>query len=141
METATVGVALAGGRNAPDSTLSGPVSGRDGPTVQKVLARASRREIVTPKSPTVRYTPDPDEELSVAIVEALSAAKGRDITEDECVLYRNIDPDSLDRLFRQEGSGDTIKVEFTTHDAVVLLWGNGDISIEVQDFEGEPNYE
>lgn len=96
---------------------------------------------MTPKSPTVRYTPDPDEELSVAIVEALSAAKGRDITEDECVLYRNIDPDSLDRLFRQEGSGDTIKVEFTTHDAVVLLWGNGDISIEVQDFEGEPNYE
>jgi hypothetical protein len=96
---------------------------------------------VTATSPTLRYTPDDDEELSVAIVDALSAAKGRDITEDECVLYRSIDPDALDMLFRQEGSGDTIKIEFTTHDAVVIIWGNGDISIEVHDFEGEPSHE
>lgn len=91
--------------------------------------------------PTLRYRPDEDEDLSHAIVTALSKAKGRDVTKDECVLYRNIEPDALDMLFRQEGDEDTIKVEFTTHDAVVILWGNGDLSIEVQDFEDDPNHD
>lgn len=95
---------------------------------------------MTSKAPTLRYTPDDEEELSVAIVEALSAAKGRDITEDGCTLYRSIEPDALDMLFRQNGSEDTIKVEFTTHDAVVILWGNGDVSVEVHDFEDDPNH-
>lgn len=90
--------------------------------------------------PTYKYTLDEDEDISNAIVTALSRAKGRDITEDECVLYRNIDPDALDMLFRQEGDEDTIKVEFTTHDAVVLLWGDGRITIEVQDFEDDPHH-
>jgi hypothetical protein len=85
--------------------------------------------------PTLRYRPDEDEELSVAIVRALSEAKGRDITEEECALYRSIDPEAVDDLFRREGEEDTIKVEFTTHDAVVILWGNGRVSIEVHDFE------
>ena len=91
--------------------------------------------------PTLQYVPDDNEPLSVAIIRALSEAKGRDVTEEECVLYDSIDPDALDGLFREEGDEDTIKVEFTTHDAIVLLWGNGRITVEVQDMESDPNHE
>lgn len=91
--------------------------------------------------PTRRYTPDENEPMSAAIITALSEAKGRDITEEECILYNSIDPDALDGMFREEGGEDTIKVEFTTHDAIVILWGNGQISIDVQDLESDPNHE
>lgn len=91
--------------------------------------------------PTLRYRPEEDEPLSVAIVRALSEAKGRDITEEECVLYQSIDPEALDDLFRQEGGEDTVKIEFTTHGAVVVLWGNGRVSIEVHDFEDDPGHD
>ena len=90
--------------------------------------------------PTLKYTPDENEPLSSAIITALSEAKGRDVTEDECVLYDSIDPDALDAMFRQEGGEDTIKVEFATHDAIVVLWGNGTITIDVQDLEGDPHH-
>ena len=95
---------------------------------------------MTPQLPTLRYTPDEDEPLSSAIVTAVSQAKGRDITEEECVLYDNIEPDALDGLFRMEGTDDTIKVEFTTHDAIVIVWGNGKVTVEVQDLEDDPNH-
>ena len=93
-----------------------------------------------PETPMVRYEPDENEAVSTAIVTALSRAKGRNITEDESVLYENVDPDALDAMFRQRGTDDPIKVEFTTHEAIVLLWGNGDILIEVQDLEDDPTY-
>jgi len=89
--------------------------------------------------PTFDYDPD-DESLSTAIVTALSEAKGRDITEEECVLYDNVNPDALNGMFREESDGDTIKVEFTTHDAIVVVWGNGQVTIQVQDLEADPNY-
>lgn len=90
-------------------------------------------------SPTLKYTPDEGEPLSSAIVSALSEAKGRDVSDDGCVLYDAIDLDALDDMFRQERDGDALKIEFTTHDAIVILWGNGKISIEVQDLESDPN--
>lgn len=90
--------------------------------------------------PTLEYTPDEDEPLSAAIIAALSEAKGRDVTEEECVLYDSIDPDALDGMFRQDGADDTIKVEFTTHEAIVVLWGNGRITINVQDLESDPHH-
>lgn len=79
--------------------------------------------------------------MSTAIVSALSEAKGRDVTEDECILYNSVDPDALDGMFRERGDEDTVKVEFTTHDAIVILWGNGQVSIEVQDLEHDPHHE
>jgi hypothetical protein len=96
---------------------------------------------MSPDLPTVRYRPADDEPLSTAIISALSDAKGRDVTEDECVLYDSIDPECLDGLFRQKSDGDTIKVEFTTHDAIVVVWGNGDITIDVEDMESDPNHD
>jgi hypothetical protein len=44
-------------------------------------------------------------------------------------------------MFRQESDRDTVKVEFTTHDAIVILWGNGQLTIEVQDLESDPDHE
>lgn len=91
--------------------------------------------------PTLRYRPDENEDISTAIIAALSEAKGRDVTEEKCVLYRSIDTDALDKMFREESDDDTIKVEFTTHDAIVILWGNGQITIEVLDLEGDPHHD
>lgn len=91
--------------------------------------------------PTIRYTPDETEDMSTAIVTALSEAKGRDVTEDECVLYRSIDTDALNNIFRKGGDEDPVKVEFTTHDAIVILWGGEQVTIEVQDLEDEPHHD
>ncbi|SDF76712.1 hypothetical protein SAMN04488067_10882 [Halorubrum xinjiangense] len=44
-------------------------------------------------------------------------------------------------MFREDGDENTIKVEFTTHDAIVILWGNGEISLEIQDMEADPSHE
>lgn len=95
---------------------------------------------MSPTPPTVEYVPDDEEPLSSAIITALSEAKGRDVTEDECVLYNSIDPEALDGMFRRRSDDDTVKVEFTTHEAIVLIWGNGTITIEVQDLENDPNH-
>jgi hypothetical protein len=91
-------------------------------------------------SPTTEYSPEENEDLSADIIAALSEAKDRDITEDECVLYQSIDPDALNKMFREEGNKDTVKVEFTTHDAIVILWGDGSMTIEIQDLEADPHY-
>lgn len=91
-------------------------------------------------TPTTKYVPDDEEPLSTALVAALSEAKGRDVTKDECILYDSIDTDALDGLFRQERDGDTVKVEFATHDAIVIIWGDGMVTIEIQDLEDDPNH-
>lgn len=91
-------------------------------------------------TPTHDYRLEDGEDLSTAIVTAVSEAKGRDITQNECVLYDSIDPDALDGLFRADSAGDSIKVEFTTHDAIVVIWGNGQPTIQVEDLEADPNY-
>lgn len=91
--------------------------------------------------PTLSYQPSPGEPLSVAIVNAISEAKGRDITDDQRVLYRNIDPDALEQLFRSDTDDNRITVEFSTHDAIVLLTGNGGLRIDVQDLETDPEYQ
>ena len=94
-----------------------------------------------PEPPTVRYQLDGGEDLSNGIVDALSEAKSRDVSEDHCALYDAVDPDALDAMFRRDRSGDTVKVEFTTHDAIVVLWGDGTgVTIDIQDLEDDPNY-
>lgn len=87
-----------------------------------------------PEAPPFRYTPNENEELSNAIINALSAAKGHDVSEDDYTLYDVVDPDALDHLFRQHGLDDSVTVEFTTHEANVVLWGDsGSVTIDVQD--------
>ena len=90
------------------------------------------------ESVPVECAPAEGEDLSTALVAALSEAKGRDVTEDEYVLYDSIDPDALDALFRTDRAEDTLKIEFTTHDAIVVIWNDGRVCIEVQDLESDP---
>lgn len=56
------------------------------------------------------------------------------------MLYDSISPDALDSMVRQDGSEDTLNVEFATHDAIVVLWGNGTSTIDEQDLEGDPHH-
>lgn len=96
---------------------------------------------MTPALPTVRYQLDDYDDLSSGIIDALSEAKSRDVSEDHCALYDAVDPDALDAMFKRDRSADTVKVEFTTHDAIVVLWGDGaNVTIDVQDLEDDPNY-
>lgn len=96
---------------------------------------------MAPTPPTVRRTVGDDDDLSTVVIDALSEAKGRDVNQDSCALYDAIDPDALDAIFRQDRDGDTVKVEFTTHDAIVVVWGNGgEVTVDVQDLEDDPGY-
>lgn len=95
---------------------------------------------MSPAVPTVRYRVGIDEDLSSAIITAISKAKGRDVSEDSCALYDAVDPDALNGIFRENHDGDSVKVEFATHDAIVVLWGGDGVTIDVQDMEGDPNY-
>jgi hypothetical protein len=95
---------------------------------------------MSPAIPTVRYRVGTNEDLSSAIIQAISEAKGRDVSEDSCALYDAVDPDALDGIFRQDRDGDNVKVEFATHDAIVVLWGGDGVTIDVQDLESNPNY-
>jgi len=90
---------------------------------------------MTVTEPLVEYVPDEDERLSTAVVNALSQAKGRDVIGGEYVLYDSVDPDALDGMFRRKREGNVIRLEFTTHDAVVRIWGNGRTVIRVLSLE------
>lgn len=89
--------------------------------------------------PTV-YTPDEKEDLSSAVITALTEAKGRDVTKEGCVLYDNIEPDALDMMFSDERVDNSVKIEFATHDAIVVIWRDNQISIEIQDLEADTSH-
>jgi len=86
----------------------------------------------------LQYSPDEDESLSVAIVAALAEARGRDITAADCSLYERIDPETIDELFGDDRAGDTITVEFTIDDALVVIRGNDEVTVRIVDRETAP---
>jgi hypothetical protein len=49
-------------------------------------------------------------------------------------------PQALDSLLRSDRDDDTVKIEFATQDAIVVVWRDSQLSIEVQDLESDPNY-
>lgn len=94
-----------------------------------------------PRDPSlVRYLPAKDEPLGVAVIMALSKAKGRDMSEVGPVLSSSINTDALDTIFRVEGECEPITVEFTVHDAIVRIRGGGHPTLEVWDLANEPTY-
>lgn len=76
------------------------------------------------------YHPDSDRELSTAIVETVADLKGTGGTETAFQLYDNIDPDALNKLFREDANPNTT-VAFDTDDVIVTLWGDGTVKIKV----------
>lgn len=81
-----------------------------------------------------------EEDLTNAVVTAISEAKDRDVTEDEPVLFDIVDLDSLDSIFPREDGLDSARVEFMTQDAVVEIRWNGSVTIRVRDLEVDPNH-
>lgn len=77
-----------------------------------------------------RYHPDENRDLSTAILEAIEEQKGMDVARSDFQLYNDIDPDALDRLFREDASANTT-VQFDTDDVTVTLWGDGGVEIDI----------
>jgi len=66
------------------------------------------------------YDPRRDRELSDAVCNAVAKAKGTDLTKAECELFEDVDPATLDGLFRASAGGNTT-VTFNTADTVVRI--------------------
>ncbi|WP_049928925.1 HalOD1 output domain-containing protein [Halopiger goleimassiliensis] len=66
------------------------------------------------------YDPRRDRELSDALVSAIAKAKNADLDPEECALFQDVDPDSLDALFRESGTENT-SLTFNTNDTVVRI--------------------
>lgn len=77
-----------------------------------------------------RFEPSDERHLSGAILEAVEAYTGEDISKSEFQLYDSIDPDALDSLFRF-GAGAHTTVQFDLGDVRVKLEGNGGVDIRV----------
>lgn len=77
-----------------------------------------------------QYDPGGDDALSYRIVEAIEEHQNRDLSRSEFVLYDDINPDSLDDLFRENSSSNTT-VQFDTDGVTVSLWGDGTVEILV----------
>lgn len=77
-----------------------------------------------------RYYPDENRALSDAVLEAIEKHQGRDLTKGSFQLYDDVDPDALDRIFREDANADTT-IQFDTGDVTVTLWGDGGVEIRV----------
>jgi hypothetical protein len=74
----------------------------------------------------MQRTTSPDTSVSVAVVEKVSAAEGRDPTSLP-LLRDAIDPEALDRLCRRGGSA-TVSFEYS--DSRVTISGGESITVE-----------
>ena len=77
------------------------------------------------------YYPDEGRPLTDALFEAIEAARGEDVRDANFRLNDDIDPDALDRLFRDDAVGKTT-VQFTTDNVRVKLRANGVVDIWVR---------
>ena len=78
----------------------------------------------------VYHDPRKERSLSDAVLEAISKATGEELTREECALFDDIDPESLETLFRSDGSGNT-SVLFNTPNAGIRIEPGSDIVIRV----------
>jgi len=78
------------------------------------------------------YTPDQDRSLTEAVLHAIEKCKGEDLLRADFVLYEDINPDSLNNLFRHDAQPRT-RVAFTTGGVRVELWGDGGVEIRVEE--------
>ncbi|MFP8954414.1 HalOD1 output domain-containing protein [Natrialbaceae archaeon A-arb3/5] len=70
--------------------------------------------------------------ITTTIVHAIAEIADTDVSQGEFSLYDSVDPDALDRLFRQKTDGTDRTgghVAFTTLEHEVYVYANGDIII------------
>ena len=82
------------------------------------------------------YTPDQDRSLTDAVLGAIEDCKGDALMRTDFRLYEDIDPDSLNSLFRDDAKPRTT-VMFATDGVQVELWGDGGVEIRVQERQSE----
>lgn len=75
-----------------------------------------------------RYEWTGDTPLSVAVIEAVASASGRDPTEME-PLHRYLDPDALDALFDHCHEDGGPQISFSVDEHFVVVDGRGDIVV------------
>lgn len=71
------------------------------------------------------YTPGQDRTLDTAILEAIAAFRGTDVTDLEFVLHDAVEPDAVGEFFRCGTAGDAF-VQFATDSVRVQLWTGTD---------------
>ena len=70
--------------------------------------------------------------ITATIVHALASIAETDVSQGEFSLYDSVDPDALERIFRQKADGTERTgghVAFTALDHEVLVYANGDVII------------
>ncbi|WP_121744561.1 HalOD1 output domain-containing protein [Natronorubrum halophilum] len=70
--------------------------------------------------------------ITTTIVHALSSIADTDVSQGEFSLYDSVDPDALDRLFRQKADGTERSgghVAFTALEHEVYVYANGDVIV------------
>ena len=82
------------------------------------------------------YSPDQDQSLTDAVLDAIEECKGEDLLRSDFVLYEDINPDALDALFRRDAKPRT-RVEFSTDGVRIELWGDDGVEIRVEDSTAE----
>ncbi|MXV62208.1 hypothetical protein GS429_09070 [Natronorubrum sp. JWXQ-INN-674] len=70
--------------------------------------------------------------ITTTIVHAIASIAETDVSQGEFSLYDSVDPDALDRLFRQKADGTERSgghVAFTALEHEVYVYANGDIIV------------
>lgn len=82
------------------------------------------------------HPPDSPGTISTTVIHALADVMGRDVSETGFVLFDNIDPDALDRIFADTKNGASRSnghVAFSVERFRVTVYSSGDIVITPPD--------
>jgi hypothetical protein len=77
----------------------------------------------------VSHDPSGPAKLSTTVSHALADARGTNVTDSRAALSESVDPESLDRIFRNNRSRPPGHVAFTVDGYRVTVYGTGEIVI------------
>ena len=78
------------------------------------------------------YEPDPDEELSVAVVAAVAKAHDEDVLDQLWLISEDINTDALDGLFNERNLKMTLQFEADSTTATITADLEGDPIIKIE---------
>ena len=78
------------------------------------------------------YEPEEDEELSVAVVEAVAEAHDEDIIQQRWLISEDINADALDGLFQERNLKMTLQFEADSTTATIIADSDGNPIIKIE---------
>ena len=78
------------------------------------------------------YEPEEDEELSVAVVEAVAEAHDEDIIQQRWLISEDINADALDGLFQEQNLKMTLQFEADSTTATIIADSDGNPIIKIE---------